>query len=527
MNDLSPPDASAALTPVAPPPRAEAAMTAEASAETAVLSEPSLTPEAGLPAELLRESGALPAPPPPIESLAPSEALSKPAPITAEPPSQPAPTLPPALDRFALPLVSEDDPCGPDLDLEGDTEFMNFIAAVEGQLPASYYGFNRAAIDFSAAALGAEKLLKRTLDLHLLALMAKLAILNRDLAAFAERLGNIAWLVSKHWEAANPKAGEDYSGRIAQLTTLEDSAVVFLPLQYAPLIETNREGSLSYRDQLLASGAAQPRSVTLYDLRGQKQTTEPEKFMPAASIERALNDVEIAKLAGVVATLASVSASIQTINAVTTEHVGYENAVALPKLAKLVSDMTEFLRAALVRRDPSLAPPPAAAQADSEAPSAAATPPAFASRAEVDAALASAFGYFAASEPTSPALLLIRQAREMLGKNLYEVMKLLAPPHADAARVFVGPDGAFTVPVKSLSNAPTVALESAPTEPAASRAAAIALIDAVAAHMQKAEPSSPVPYLLDRARNLATRDFLSLLQDLLSDEAIAALKKGK
>ena len=37
----------------------------------------------------------------------------------------------------------------------------------------------------------------------------------------------------------------------------------------------------------------------------------------------------------------------------------------------------------------------------------------------------------------------------------------------------------------------------------------------------------PVPYLLGRARNLATRDFLRLLQDLLSDEAIAALKKGK
>jgi type VI secretion system protein ImpA len=45
--------------------------------------------------------------------------------------------------------------------------------------------------------------------------------------------------------------------------------------------------------------------------------------------------------------------------------------------------------------------------------------------------------------------------------------------------------------------------------------------------MQRAEPSSPVPYLLDRARNLATRDFLSLLQDVLSEEAIASLKKGK
>jgi type VI secretion system protein ImpA len=516
MNDLSPPDASAALTPTVSPPPAEPPESATAETSAAPSAEAA---EAAPQFETPIESAAPPKTPSALESL---ESLPEPV-VAAPSPS------PPSLDLFALSLVSADDPCGPDLDLEGDTEFMNFIAATEGQLPASYYAFNRASIDFAAASQAAEKLLKRTLDLRLLALLAKLSILNRDVAGFAQRIGNVAWLVKEHWEGANPRGeGDDYSGRIAQLAKLEDNSVVLLPLQYAPVIETNREGALSYRDQLLASGAAQPRSVTLYDLRGQKQTTEPEKFMPAASIERALNDVEIAKLAGAVGMLTSLGASIQSINATTTEHVGYENAVALPKLAKLVSDMTAFLRTALVRRDPSLAPPPEAPTSDSGAASVAATaPPAFASRAEVDAALASAFGYFAASEPTSPALLLIRQAREMLGKNLYEVMKLLAPPHADAARLFVGPDGVFTVPVKSLSNTPTAAIPSAPAEPAASRAAAIALIDAVAAHMQKAEPSSPVPYLLDRARNLATRDFLSLLQDLLSDEAIAALKKGK
>lgn len=431
---------------------------------------------------------------------------------------------------FALPLISEDNPCGPDLDLEGDAEFLNFLASTEGQLPASYYAFDRASIDFPAALQTAEALLKRTLDMRLLALMAKLSILNRDLAGFAERLGNIAWLVKERWEAANPKAdGGDYSGRIAQLMTLEDNAVVLLPLQYAPLIETNREGVLSYRDQMLVTGATQPRSVTLYDLQGEKRTTEPEKFMAPNSIARALSDVEIGTLAGAVATLKNLGASIQSIKAATTEHVGYEKAVELPKLAKLVGEMTEFLRAALQKRDPSLAPPPEAPIAAEAAASdaAAAAPAAFASRAEVDAALASAFGYFAASEPTSPALLLIGQARETLGKNLYEVMKLLAPPHADAARLFVGPDGAFTVPVKSLSSAPTPAIQSAPAQPAPSRAAAIALIDAVSAHMQKAEPSSPVPYLLDRARNLATRDFVSLLQDVLPEEAIASLKKGK
>jgi type VI secretion system protein ImpA len=525
MNDLSPPDASAAPTSTVPPPPAEPVDSAPAGTPA----EPSAGAiEAAPQSEPPIESAAPPVTPPPLESSALVEPL--PERLVAAP-APPAPAVSSAQDAFALPLVSEDDPCGPDLDLEGDTDFMNFIAASEGQLPASYYAFNRATIDFSAPLQAAEKLLKRTLDLRLLVLMAKLSILNRDVAGFAQRIGNVAWLVKEHWEGANPRGeGDDYSGRIAQLATLEDNAVVLLPLQHTPLLETNREGALSYRDQLLASGAAQPRSVTLYDLRGQKQTTEPEKFMPAKSIERVLSDVEIARLAGAVEMLTSVGASIQTINAATTEHVGYENAVALPKLATLVSDMTGFLRAALVRRDPSLAPPPEAptgATTDAEAASAAAAPAAFASRAEVDAALASAFGYFVASEPTSPALLLIRQAREMLGKNLYEVMKLLAPPHADAARVFVGPDGAFTVPVKSLSNAPSAAIESAPAEPAASRAAAIALIDAVAAHMQKAEPSSPVPYLLERARNLATRDFLSLLQDLLSDEAIASLKKGK
>ncbi len=294
MNEISPPHASAAPAPTAEPPLAETLARVEAE-----------TP---------------PGPSPAPETAAPREAASV-----------------STTDPFALPLVSQSDPCGLDLDLEGDADFLSFVAATEGMLPASYYAFNRAGIDFPAALQAAEALLKRTLDMRLLALMAKLSILNRDLAGFAQRVGNIAWLVKEHWEAASPKAdGADYSGRIAQLMTLEDNAVVLLPLQYAPLIETNREGALSYRDQMLATGATQPRSVTLYDLKGEKRTTEPEKFMAPNSIARALSDVEIGKLAGAVETLKNLGASIQSIKAVTTEHVGYENGVELPKLAKLV-----------------------------------------------------------------------------------------------------------------------------------------------------------------------------------------------
>jgi type VI secretion system protein ImpA len=222
-------------------------------------------------------------------------------------------------------------------------------------------------------------------------------------------------------------------------------------------------------------------------------------------------------------------AALQSIYATTMEQVGFEQAVQFPKLSKLVGEMTEFLRDALARRDPTLAPstPTPGVEKAEVADSAPSAPSSFSSLADVDAALGAALGYFQASEPSSPAFLLIRQARETLGKNLYEVMKLLAPAHADNARVFVGPDSAFTVPVKSLSSTTGAELVRAQSTPAASRAVALALIDDVATHMQRVEPSSPAPYLLQRARSLASRDFLSLLQDVLPEDALASLKKGK
>ena len=439
------------------------------------------------------------------------------------------------LDPAALPIVSSEDPCGPDLDLAGDADFLNFVAATEGMLPGSraedYYKFNRADADFPVRFQTAEKLLTRTLDVRVLALLAKLSILNRDVKGFARWIGSLAWLLREHWDGAHPRAeGDDYSARLGQLMTLEENSVILLPLQYAPLLETTREGVLSYRDQLVATGVAQSRSVTRFNEKGVKETSVDEKFMPQKTIERLLREVEIEELADLLETLRSVSRALQTIKAATIEHVGFEKAIELPKLDKLVGEMAEFVRGALITRDPTLAPPPEAAAGavpEGEPATSAAAPAAFATRAEVDAALASALGYFSVSEPTSPALLLIRQARETLGKNLYEVMKLLAPPHADNARVFVGPDGAFTVPVKSLASAPSAELARAASEPAPSRAAALALIEAVAQHMQRAEPSSPAPYLLDRARNLASRDFLSLLYDVLPEDAIASMKKGK
>ena len=77
------------------------------------------------------------------------------------------------------------------------------------------------------------------------------------------------------------------------------------------------------------------------------------------------------------------------------------------------------------------------------------------------------------------------------------------------------------------SGAPSAEFSRADAEPAPSRAAALALIDNVASHMRRVEPSSPAPYLLDRAKALASRDFLSLLQDVLPEDDLASMKNGR
>ena len=158
--------------------------------------------------------------------------------------------------------ISADAPCGPDLDLEGDPDFMNFLAAIEGQFPASYFAFDRKTIDFAAAFGFAAELKKRTHDLRLMLVVAKLAVLNRDFYGFAREVADIAWTLSNFWDEAHPQAERgQFTARLAQLGTLNDSPVVVLPLQYATLLQSEREGPLAYRAVMVMAGDAKLREA--------------------------------------------------------------------------------------------------------------------------------------------------------------------------------------------------------------------------------------------------------------------------
>src|SRR6478672_9604868 len=185
--------------------------------------------------------------------------------------------------------ISESEPCGPDLDVAGDLDFLNFMARAEGLLPASFFSgpegraFDRSAIDLAAELKAAQPFLTRTRDLRLLILLAKFAALNRDLASFVTCVGAIAQLLDSRWDEVHPR-GEagDFAARTALLETLNDSAPVVMPLQYVPLVQSRRFGAISYRHLMYVNGEATPR--------------EGEDVIDQANVDHAFTEADLSAL---------------------------------------------------------------------------------------------------------------------------------------------------------------------------------------------------------------------------------------
>jgi type VI secretion system protein ImpA len=425
---------------------------------------------------------------------------------TAAPPAM----IDPAVAELCIPL-SETDPCGPDLDLSGDAEYLNFFAQTEGILPSSFFStedgkpFDRASVDLPRQIEAIAPLWERSRDLRLLVMRAQLMILNRDLAGFAVSIAAIAEWLDKFGDDVHPRAADgDLGARVATLGSLELPTIVF-PLQYAPLCEGRRIGAVTYRSWMIASGDVKPRVG--------------EQKHPSATLADAIADAPADVLAATrkyVAMLKTSLARIRGIFMMQGTSLGLENLPALVDKIQLLVDP----QAALSEET-------AAAAEDDIAPAGDAP----ASLADAQQALAAIADYYSRSEPSSPTLPLVRQAHQLIGKSFFEVMSILVPTQMDKAAFQIGADQFFELPVGKLSKPPEAepAAENSPSSArpggspqyrVTSRAQAIALLEQVQRFFRHAEPSSPVPMLCDRARALAERDFMAVLKEVLPKAAL-------
>src|SRR5690349_20160782 len=118
------------------------------------------------------------------------------------------------LETLTRPVAPEQ-PCGPDLDLEGDADYLNFVAGTEGRLPSSYYQakdesgeagrpFQFSRDEVAAIVAEARPLLAKTRDLRLLVLLSKICLLGRELEDFITLMRAMAVLLEQNWAEVHP-----------------------------------------------------------------------------------------------------------------------------------------------------------------------------------------------------------------------------------------------------------------------------------------------------------------------------------
>jgi type VI secretion system protein ImpA len=425
--------------------------------------------------------------------------------------------LDPAVAALCEP-ISDADPCGPDLDFDGDGDYLNFLASAEGMLPTSFFSvedgkpFDRTAVDLPGQIVGIDALLGRTRDLRLLLMRARLHILNRDLGGFAVTLATAAEWFDIFGEAMHPRPqGGDLSTRTAALAALDLPTVVF-PLQYTPLFEARRIGAVTYRAWMTAAGEVKPRTG--------------EQRHPTTALTEAMADADPTVLATSRRHVATLKASLGRIR----------NAFALQGGSFGLETLPALVEKILAFVDPARNQAVPEAEADSTdigtrgAVAKAGVAPA--SLAQAKDALAAIADYYSRLEPSSPTLPLVRQAHQLIGKSFIEVMSILVPAQMDKAAFQIGADQVFELPVGRLSKlpeaAPPAGADGGPKPEGASpsgynvqsRSQAIALLEQVQRFFRSAEPSSPVPILCERARALAERDFMGVLRDVLPKAAL-------
>ncbi|HEV7261201.1 MAG TPA: type VI secretion system ImpA family N-terminal domain-containing protein [Bosea sp. (in: a-proteobacteria)] len=472
--------------------------------------------------------------------------------------------------------ISGDEPCGPDL--EDDADFMNVTARLEVALPAQYFkrdhdgrqvAFDRSTIEFPAAFSDIGKLLERSRDLRVLVLAGKLAILNRDVTAFAGCLATIAALLSEHWEEVHPRAMDgDFIMREVALQSLDELPTVVLPLQHAPLFVSRRIGPFAFRSQLVASG--------------ETKLVDGEQHPDQGAIQAALSEADIDDLTATLGRARAIGDALDRIRAIWLEKVGADHALSFPRLSALVGQIVAFLDAAVARRVPghqAMPAVPAAPGAVAPTGTSNLASGACGNILQVKDTLAACLAYFRRMEPSSPAVLLIGQAQQLIGKSLIEVIQIMFPDHLSSAVLEIGDRPRFRLPLERLSvpedaaeeescetssyeeetsyedssddeasdasadegeaeaddvsDAETV--EETVAEPAEerraapakaalprieSRADAVAGMKAVAAFYRQIEPSHPTPLLMDKACSLVQQDFMALLGNILPEVAL-------
>lgn len=456
------------------------------------------------------------------------------------------------IDELLMP-VSEDQVCGADLNAEMDPEYDDYYFGALGRLPSFYFQpgvvrpdgsrtpdvvFDPATVQIAQEARSIDALLARSRDIRLLVLRAQWEALAGRIGPVSAAVTAIAALLETHPAQVHPALGAGISERREAINDLNQPVTMVQALQFAGLTGSTE---VTLRKLRVAAGALSP--------------LETEEDLSTAALMDALGQSSYRKKVDEAHTaLAHMLDALQRIERSCQTNADAPFQPALQDIRKVTADMLDAiqaarpdLRAADLSRD--TAPLAQAAGDDSAASFGAALPTnmpgtgtaapaagaggaatpgatgaAIVSHLHARRVLEACERYYGHAEPSSAALLLVTQARLLIGKPLIEALETLLPAQAGQAIVDFGPQTGFQINLDRLrvltGSLPEGAGHPPETDPgpdpviADAQQAAIAL-QTVEAYFRRTERSSPVPLLLQRARSYLDKDFQSLIDELI------------
>lgn len=422
--------------------------------------------------------------------------------------------------------VAEDQPCGPDL-LEADDEaFVAYYFEAESSLPERYFTaaartasdtfqpgtlFDPKTVEHAREREAVLALLKRSRDLRLLSLMARQQALAQRIDALADALAGMADLLETWPAEVHPRAPSDRRGALEELAS---TATMLAPLQYMPLAGA---AEVSLRRMLVATKQAEPRA-------GEVGVTESGLTSALAAPQAsAVVDKTAAALDVIANALTRIkSACLRGERPFTLAIDPVQGAVAA--MRRMIWTARPDLAPATAAEEPAAADQPQADALPVVAPVRATGPArSVTSAGEARAALRAIEMFFLRLEPSSAALLLVTQARLLVGKPLIEAIETLMPADAPNTRIDFGAETGFAMPMDRLRLLAGELQALAPAAPApdpappeiADRSEVAGWLTGVDAYFRTREPASPVPLLIARARSYLDKDFGSLIAEIL------------
>lgn len=321
------------------------------------------------------------------------------------------------------PLPDAAAPCGPDL--EYDNDFLALTQAAQGK-PESQFGPAEAA-DWRRVVEIAEGLFERTRDLRIAIFWARAVLHTLGFAALPAGLRLLVGLIESHWEHLHPLPDPDDGdafARVNALTLLREPEGLLGDLRSARVIDNRAIGELDVRAIEVRFGLSPARS-------GEAEIGKEQIMQMVAAA--------LAKTPAMRELFNAAQALLRQLMTLIEQKLGSGTAPDLRPVYALVGAVVSTL-------------PPQAGLADgaedgeATAGGTAASGArrglagAVSSRDEAIRAIDMVCEYLERAEPTNPAPLFLRRARQLISHNFLQLMKVLAPDALSEVARVVGVD---------------------------------------------------------------------------------------